>query len=188
MSTKAKKGRFYKFKGLTDVEGIAQRSPGTIERSSGQDLQSLKAGNAVQLIFEIESNVRKAPKSEKLWLIITKKDKSGFKGKLLKNPLFIQNLSAGKIMEFEERHILYVASVESRKDEVERIEAKRIMKQFGNGENLTAESENKLRKWIIKSVKSFGVNIEAKTLKSAMMQVEKRKSEFAKRFTLRRNI
>ena len=66
----------------------------------------LEKGHKAKLIFSAQGNEDVYAVTEQLWVEILMVDKDKFFGQLEDNPKHIQKLKRGKMIEFEERHML----------------------------------------------------------------------------------
>lgn len=91
---------------LVDCEKLAKENKYTFYKPSRNITNQLKVGNLVKLNFQFDSTNEQDPLGERMWVIITEKTESKFKGKLDNNPFYMSELYYQDIIEFEHKHII----------------------------------------------------------------------------------
>jgi len=88
-----------------DAQSMAKKHPKTFEIPNQDDINSVKAGSVVKLIFNIEDSSDDTPGSERMWVEVTKVNNSGYVGKLDNRPAVIRGLKPGDKIEFQAKNI-----------------------------------------------------------------------------------
>lgn len=88
---------------LVNAETRAKTSPETFEIPDREARESLKPGNIVKLIFELQNSTDIA--GERMWVEIIGKADNMYIGTLDNDPQFIKDLAAGDKIDFRPEHI-----------------------------------------------------------------------------------
>ena len=91
---------------LGDAQKLVNEVPHKFSKPSIEVIEPLKKGHKVKLIFNIKGDNPEIPSTEQLWVEILLVQDNKFLGQLEDNPIHIQDLKCGEIIEFEERHII----------------------------------------------------------------------------------
>ncbi len=92
---------------LEDASATAHAHPYTFYKPSAEIIGKIKIGEMVKLIFCFESDDPKAPRAERMWVLVDGMDGyGGFTGKLDNEPCYIQDLQAGNAVVFRDIHII----------------------------------------------------------------------------------
>lgn len=92
--------------GLGDAIKLIEEIPNKFSKPSRDVIEPLEKGHKVKLIFNIKGDNPEIPSTEQLWVEILLVQDNKFLGQLEDNPIHIQDLKCGEIIEFEERHII----------------------------------------------------------------------------------
>ena len=91
---------------LGDAIKLIDKIPHKFSKPSKNAIEPLEKGHKVKLIFNFNNDKSDTPSHELLWVEILLVENNKFMGQLEDDPINIQDLRRGEIIEFEERHIL----------------------------------------------------------------------------------
>ena len=87
---------------LGDGEERARKYPGTFEIPNREKRHSLKVGDTVKLIFMEKGGAN----SERMWVRVTGRTGSSYRGVLDNDPGVVTSLKAGDVVKFSPRHVI----------------------------------------------------------------------------------
>ena len=93
---------------LDDGEQLHREFPDTFGIPSAKDRTNLKPGQIVKLMFRITAG--KEELVERMWVIVARKDGSGFVGELDNQPTLTDKMRPGMPVRFEPRHVIDIYS------------------------------------------------------------------------------
>lgn len=92
---------------LEDADGIAEKCKYTFYKPSRELIKTVKPGEIVKIIFQFESDDPDTPRAERMWVLVSEViDGEIFKGILDNEPIYIQDLKFGDLIEFKACHII----------------------------------------------------------------------------------
>lgn len=91
---------------LGDALNLIDKIPHSFSKPTKNTIEPLEKGHKVKLIFNIDNDKSESPNHELLWVEILLVENKKYMGQLEDDPINIQDLRRGEIIEFEERHIL----------------------------------------------------------------------------------
>lgn len=91
---------------LEDADAVARAHPYTFYKPSAARVAQLQPGNHAKVIFTFDTDDPRAPRAERMWLIVESVDDGRFVGKLDNDPIYIADLEPGDRVEFEARHVI----------------------------------------------------------------------------------
>lgn len=91
---------------LGDAQKLVDEVPHKFTKPSTEVIEPLEKGHKAKLIFKFVSDDPEFPSSEQLWVEILLVQNNKLLGQLEDDPIYIQDLKCGEIIEFEECHII----------------------------------------------------------------------------------
>lgn len=91
---------------LADAEGLHEANPDTFWIPSKERRENLKEDDLVKLVFELTDG--RQTQGERMWVLVTGGDRSGYTGVLDNDPLSTDRIKAGMEVSFEPRHVIDV--------------------------------------------------------------------------------
>ena len=91
---------------IQDTQKLVGEFPVTLTKPPKEALEPLEKGHKAKLSFKFDSDDPEMPSAEHLWVEILMVDGNKLLGQLEDDPIYIQDLQRGEIIEFEERHII----------------------------------------------------------------------------------
>lgn len=100
--TDKKKGIGYS---LEDVQAKHQKNPRHFLIPSQEEINQLKLGDQVRLIFVLDTVLENGCRAERMWVELTEICDEKFKGRLTNQPAFITSIQLGDELDFAQEHI-----------------------------------------------------------------------------------
>ena len=100
--TDKKKGIGYS---LEDVQAKHQKNPRHFLIPSQEEINQLKLGDQVRLIFVLDTVLENGCRAERMWVELTEIRDGKFKGRLTNQPAFITSIQLGDELDFAQEHI-----------------------------------------------------------------------------------
>jgi hypothetical protein len=92
---------------LEDAAERAAEHKYTFYKPSAEEIERIRAGENVKLIFLFDSDDSAAPRAERMWVVVDSIDGAGnFTGRLDNTPRWIADLKPGDPIEFRDVHII----------------------------------------------------------------------------------
>ena len=100
--TDEKKGIGYS---LEDVQAKHQKNPRHFLIPSQEEINQLKLGDQVRLIFVLDTVLENGCRAERMWVELTEIRDGKFKGRLTNQPAYITSVQLGDELDFAREHI-----------------------------------------------------------------------------------
>lgn len=100
--TDEKKGIGYS---LEDVQAKHQKNPRHFLIPSQEEINQLKLGDQVRLIFVLDTVLENGCRAERMWVELTEIRDGKFKGRLTNQPAYITSIQLGDELDFAREHI-----------------------------------------------------------------------------------
>ena len=100
--TDKKKGIGYS---LEDVQAKHQKNPRHFLIPSQEEINQLKLGDQVRLIFVLDTVLENGCRAERMWVELTEIRDGKFKGRLTNQPAYITSIQLGDELDFAREHI-----------------------------------------------------------------------------------
>ena len=100
--TDKKKGIGYS---LEDVQAKHQKNPRHFLIPSQEEINQLKMGDQVRLIFVLDTVLENGCRAERMWVELTEIRDGKFKGRLTNQPAYITSIQLGDELDFAREHI-----------------------------------------------------------------------------------
>ena len=100
--TDKKKGIGYS---LEDVQAKHQKNPRHFLIPSQEEINQLKMGDQVRLIFVLDTVLENGCRAERMWVELTEIHDGKFKGRLTNQPAYITSIQLGDELDFAREHI-----------------------------------------------------------------------------------
>ena len=100
--TDKKKGIGYS---LEDVQAKHQKNPRHFLIPSQEEINQLKMGDQVRLIFVLDTVLENGCRAERMWVELTEICDGKFKGRLTNQPAYITSIQLGDELDFAREHI-----------------------------------------------------------------------------------
>ena len=100
--TDKKKGIGYS---LEDVQAKHQKNPRHFLIPSQEEINQLKMGDQVRLIFVLDTVLENGCRAERMWVELTEIRDGKFKGRLTNQPAYITSVRLGDELDFAREHI-----------------------------------------------------------------------------------
>ena len=100
--TDKKKGIGYS---LEDVQAKHQKNPRHFLIPSQEEINQLKLGDQVRLIFVLDTVLENGCRAERMWVELTEIHDGKFKGRLTNQPAYITSIQLGDELDFAREHI-----------------------------------------------------------------------------------
>ena len=100
--TDKKKGIGYS---LEDVQAKHQKNPRHFLIPSQEEINQLKLGDQVRLIFVLDTVLENGCRAERMWVELTEIRDGKFKGRLTNQPAYITSVQLGDELDFAREHI-----------------------------------------------------------------------------------
>jgi hypothetical protein len=92
---------------LEDADAVAAANKYTFFKSPRETISLVRPGEIVKLIFLFDSEDPKAPRAERMWVLVDQIGSDGrFVGRLDNEPQWIEDLKRGDEVTFDTRHII----------------------------------------------------------------------------------
>jgi hypothetical protein len=92
---------------LIDASAVAAEHKYTFYKPGHEEIEKVRPGEVVKLIFAFESEDPKAPRAERMWVQVESVDGHGsFTGRLDNDPKWIRDIAAGDLLSFKDIHII----------------------------------------------------------------------------------
>ena len=105
---------------LEDARAIAAKNPYTFWLPSDEIIAKLVPGNQVKLIFAFDADGPETPRAERMWVDISSRHGSSFRGVLDNTPKYMTGISHGDSLAFTEEHIIDTDIADSTSDDFEK--------------------------------------------------------------------
>ena len=90
---------------LEDVQAKHQKNPRHFLIPSQEEINQLKLGDQVRLIFVLDTVLENGCRAERMWVELTEIRDRKFKGRLTNQPAFITSIQLGDELDFAREHI-----------------------------------------------------------------------------------
>lgn len=90
---------------LEDVQAKHQKNPRHFLIPSQEEINQLKPGDQVRLIFVLDTVLKNGCRAERMWVELTEIRDGKFKGRLTNQPAYITSIQLGDELDFAREHI-----------------------------------------------------------------------------------
>ena len=90
---------------LEDVQAKHQKNPRHFLIPSQEEINQLKMGDQVRLIFVLDTVLENGCRAERMWVELTEIRDGKFKGRLTNQPAYITSIQLGDELDFAREHI-----------------------------------------------------------------------------------
>ena len=90
---------------LEDVQAKHQKNPRHFLIPSQEEINQLKPGDQVRLIFVLDTVLENGCRAERMWVELTEIRDGKFKGRLTNQPAYITSIQLGDELDFAREHI-----------------------------------------------------------------------------------
>jgi hypothetical protein len=91
---------------LDDAEERNRQAPDTFPIPPAEERANLRPGQIVKLIFAVDTGGE--PQVERMWVVVTGRDGTGYVGTLDNQPVTTDRLTPGMTVRFEPRHVIAI--------------------------------------------------------------------------------